>query len=355
MKIKALNPVPALAAAFALSGCAPEAFEPGSTVDRTLPVQVYLVAPRDLSRSVQVSAPVESLTTVRLAAQTSGVVTRVHVETGDLVSSGDVIAELDVREAEAELAQARANLAEQQVNYERLARLSSEGFVDAASFEVARTRVDSAQATVQLWQTRVDFGRVMATLNGVVTARHVEPGEAVSQYAPLVTLADMESLIVRFGLSELDVASLTPGMPVPVTIDALPDSPQLAATIRRIAPTTEGPSRLVAVEVALPADAHARVRLGYLARATIAVDQRPGVLAIPLGAVAIDAAGSFVMVVDEDLRLARRTVEPGLARGEWREVVSGLKVGDAIVTSNPADLIEGERVRVVSRLDGDVS
>jgi membrane fusion protein, multidrug efflux system len=342
-------------AALGAAACTPGAPEPAPMVDAGLPVQVVIVMPRDLSRSVQVSAPVESLRTVRLAAQTAGVVTRITVEAGDAVRARQVVAELDVREAQAELAQALANLAEQQVNFERLERLSREGFIDQASYDVAAARVESAQAAVELWRTRVAFGRVASTIDAIVTERHVEPGEAVSQFSPLLSLADMNNLVVRFGLSELDVGGLAPGVRVPVTIDALRSDTELAGAIRRIMPSTEGPSRLVTVEVALPDIARNSVRLGYLARATIPVDQRAGALAVPLGAVALGSDGSYVMVVDHDDRLVRRHVEVGPVRGEWRQILSGLAVGEAVVTSNPADLIEGERVRVVSRLDAESS
>jgi membrane fusion protein, multidrug efflux system len=152
----------------------------------------------------------------------------------------------------AELARAVADLAEQQANFERLAALLADGFTDRASYSVAEARVESARANVDLWQTRVDFGRVASTLNGVVTERLVEPGEAVSQYAPLLVLADTDNLVVRFGLSELDVSGVQPGMPVAIDFDALRNAVPVQGTVRRVMPTTEGPSRLVTVEVALP-------------------------------------------------------------------------------------------------------
>jgi membrane fusion protein (multidrug efflux system) len=330
-------------------GAAPGARPAASTA---LPVQVYSAQRRDLSRVVRVSAVIESLSRVRLAAQAPGVLEQMRVEEGDRVTRGQVLATLDVRESRAELARARATLGEQQAVLERLERLKERNYIDQASYTLAETQRAVAAADVQLWETRVDHGTVRSTLDGVVIERYAEPGEAVAQYAPLFTLADMTRLVVRFGLSELDVEGLTVGVEVPVRVDALRGDDVMMGTLRRVMPSTEGASRLVTVEVLLPENAHERVRLGYLARAELAVDRRPDVLAVPVGAVAVDGDGSYVMAVSADNTLIRRNVTAGVARGNWREIVAGLEEGEDVVTANPADFSEGEAVRVVSRMDG---
>lgn len=316
-----------------------------------LAVEVFAVAPQDLSRSITLSAPVEPLRRADVAAQTAGVVTALHVEAGDAVAAGAVLAELDVREQRAELARARALQREQEVQLERLERLKARNYIDEASYSLAQTQLDLARADVSLWETRVSFGTVRAPMAGMITARHIEPGEAVSQHAPLVTLADFTQLVVRFGLSELDVRGIAPGDPVAVQVDALGDATPLAGEVRRILPTTESASRLVTVEVQLPAAARDQVRLGYLARTTLTVDRKPAVLAVPISAVGMTDGRSYVMRVNADNRLQRREVTVGVTRGNWREIVDGLSVGEAVVTSSPADLSEGEPVRIVRTVE----
>lgn len=325
--------------------------EPTARAAQGLPVEIFRAGPRDLSRSITVSAPVEALRRVELASQMSGVVTELTVEEGDAVAERQVVAQLDVREAQAELRRSRALLNEQDVNVGRLEQLRERGHVDAASLSIARTQLEVARAEVGLWETRVSFGTVRAPIAGVVTARYVEPGEAVGQYAPLLALADFDQLVVRFGLSELDVAGLEPGAEVPVRIDALGTQPPLPGTLRRIMPTTERASRLVTIEVQLPAEARDQLREGYLARTTLTVDRRPDVLAVPISSVGLRAGGSYVMVVNDDNALEQREVEVGVSRGNWREVTRGLSIGDAVVTSSPADLTPGETVRIVRELE----
>ena len=352
-RLASLAPVSvfALVLALGLAGCDRSAPESASnSVDRSehrLPVQAAEVAPRDLSRSVRVSAPVEPLRTIRLATSVEGIVREVLVEEGDRVAAGAVVARLDVAEQRAELARAQARQEERRAHVARLEDLRQRDYVDAGTYDTARAELDIAASDVELWQTRVGFGTIRATADGTVIARHVEPGEAVTRHAAIVDIADLDALVIRLGVSELDVVALSPDAPVAVRIDALDGSRELEARIRRIFPAAEAVSRLVVVEVEIPGAAAAGVRPGYLARAELLVDQRDRALAVPSSAVAEMENGYYVMLIGPEERLERRPIRTGISRGGWQEVLEGLSPGDRIVATNPLDLSEGTRVRIV--------
>lgn len=315
--------------------------------ERVLPVQGHEVQARDLSRVSQVSAPVEPFRTIRLASRTEGILTEVLVEEGDPVDSGQVLARIDVREQEAELARSQARLDEQRANFQRMEQLKERNYIDAASFEAARAELAISGSEVELWQTRVEFGNVVSTIQGTVVERHVEPGEAISRHAPLFAIADLSSLVVRPGVSELDVGRLQMGDAVLVFVDAVSRDEPVPGLIRRIFPAAETASRLITVEIELPDALELGVRPGFLARAQLLVDRREGVLAVPAGSVAESSSEHFVMVVNGDERLERRVIEPGIIRGPWREVLGGLEAGEVVVSANPMEMSAGDRVRVV--------
>jgi len=337
-----------------LVGCGGDTAPAGSTAtpraERSLPVQALEVAARDLSRTLQLSAAVEPLRLVELAARTDGVLTAVLVEEGDTVAVNQVLARIDVREQQAELARAEAALAEQRSTYQRLERLKTSNYIDEASLETARAALAGAEADRELWRTRVEFGTARASLDGVVIARHVEPGAAIGRLAPLFTLADTSTQVVRIAVSELDIANIIIGQTANVRIDAL-RTQQLHGTVRRVFPAADASSRLTTVEIELPEASRHGVRPGFLARVELVVEARMDVLAVPLGAIGQAGSGDYyVMVINEESRLERRSVEPGEARGLWREITSGLQRGEHIVASNPMELRPGTLVRVVSFL-----
>lgn len=336
------SPAPAARAQAAADGAAPE--------ERGKPVRAYTLAPRTLGRSVLVAGTVEPLRSIQLAARTDGVVAEVEVEAGDRVRAGQLLARIDVSEQQAELARAEASLREARANFERLDALRDRSFVDAASVLSARSALEVAQSEVELWRTRVQFGRIEASIDGYVIARMIEPGAAVGRLAPAFELADLDQLVLRVGVSELDAARIAPGADVEVAVDAL-GGENVEARVRRVFPAADPSSRLVTVELELP-QAHALgVRPGFLARARFAIEARSDVLAVPAGAVGLGEQ-SFVMVIDGEGRLARREVETGVVRGEWREITAGLEAGEQIVATSPLELAAGDRVRVVETVGG---
>lgn len=318
---------------------------------RSLPVRAAEVGPRDLSRVVRISAPVEPMRIIRLAARTEGVVTDMLVEEGDVVSAGEVLARIDVREQRAELARARARLNEMRANFERMQQLRDRDYIDAAQYETARAELEIAESEVELWQTRVDFGTVTSSIGGTVVERYAEPGEAVSRHEPLYAIADLSSLVARLGVSELDVGDLRVDDAVLVRIDAIDGDNPVAGVIRRIFPAADPESRLITVEVELPEAREMGIRPGYLARARLLVDSRPDVLAVPSVAVGESRGQHFVMVVNGENRLERREVTAGVIRGAWREVVNGLEPGETVVAANPLEMTAGEIVRIVDTVE----
>jgi RND family efflux transporter MFP subunit len=319
--------------------------------ERTLPVREHVVSRRTLEREVLVAGSVEPLHRIELAARTDGVVAEVLVEAGDRVRAGQLLARIDTREQQAELARAEAALREARANFDRLDALRDRDFVDAASVVSARAALDVAESDVELWQTRVAFGRIEASIDGTVIARMIEPGAAIGRLQPAFELVDLDQLVLRVGVSELDAAGIASDSEVPVVVDAVGAEP-VSARVRRVFPSADATSRLVTVELDLP-EAHTRhgVRPGYLARARFAVDTRREVLAVPAAAVALGAR-PYVMVIDAESRLVRREVATGVVRGEWREIVGGLEDGDRVVASSPLDLAEGMAVRVVASTGG---
>lgn len=313
------------------------------------PVSAIEVAPRDLSRQLSLSATVQPRVAVRLAARTSGTVREVRVEAGDRVEEGQLMAQLDTDEQQAEMTRARASAAEARAAYERAGLMRQRQLLSEADYEAAQARLAVSEGDEQLWRTRVEFGRILAPANATVTARHIEPGEAVDAQQVLFEMADLDELVLHLGVSELDVVHLSVGDPIPVRFDALPGV-ELESTVRRVFPTADADSRLVTVEVQLPSDAwRGGVRPGFLARVATTIDRRSGVLALPSSAIGDDDGSRYVFVIIEDT-LERRLVVTGPSRGEWTEVTEGLQTGELVLGSNPIDMREGQLVRVTRRL-----
>lgn len=312
---------------------------------RALPVAATPVVRRDLARSVVVAGAVEPIRLIGVNSQTSGTVLGVYAEEGDRVAAGALLAQLDGRESEAQLARAQAVLESAAAKFVRDSQLHERTIVTDAEFDASRSAYTVARSDVQLWETRRAFTRIVAPSAGMVTAKQIEAGSAVTPNQRLFDIADLSTLVVRVQLSELDVVHLARGATVAVRLDAYPDA-RLEGRVRRIFPSADPASRLVPVEVALGArPAGVDARPGFLARVEFALDRRSRALAVPASAVGVTTAGPFVYVVQDDT-LAQKGVTLGVTVEGWVEVMDGVAEGERVVVSGHTNLRPGARVRV---------
>ncbi|HDZ55157.1 MAG TPA: efflux RND transporter periplasmic adaptor subunit [Pseudomonas xinjiangensis] len=344
---KLLQLVLGLTAFFVLHGCGGKDDPPAAATRSSTPIAAFEVRTEDLSRPLNVAAPVQPSALINLAARTAGTVQEVLYEEGDRVPRGQLLARLDVAEASAELDRAEAELASAVLDYERAVELQRRGVATQLEFQTARVAKEVAESHKALWESRVSYGRIEAPQDSMIIARHIEPGEAVQTQDTLFELANMERLVLRLGMSELDVVHLEPGQAMPLTFDALPEV-TLEGRVRRIFPAAQGTSRLITVEIELPQSAWEQgVKPGFLARIDTTIDRRPDTLVVPAAAIGSSEQGHYVYAIKDD-RLQRRQIETGISRSRWTEVLNGVEPGEMILASNPIDMADDQAVRVVT-------
>lgn len=310
---------------------------------------VVPVTARDLARAVVVTGPVEPVRSIGVNSLLAGTVMSVPAQEGDRVQAGQLLAELDGRETRAQSERAEAVLANAKATFERNEQLHATRIITDAEFLQSRAAFDVAKSDAELWRTRLAFTRITAPSPGVVTAKHVEAGSAVSPNQRVFDLADVSLLVVKVQLSELDVVHVRPGAEVDVVLDAYPGQ-HVGGRVRRVFPSADAESRLLPVEVALarlPAGVTARP--GFLARVTFQLDRRRGALVVPAAAVGVGEEGEFVYVVEGD-SLLRRPIDLGITAEGLVEVTKGLASGERVVISGHTNLRPGSRVRVTEAI-----
>lgn len=312
---------------------------------RVTPVSVAPVERGSVGRSVTVSGVVEPIRIVGVNSQISGALLAVLVEEGNVVRKGGVLARVDDRELQAQLEAAEASYQVTQAAYERAQQLRDRKVITLPEYERDRTAFAAAKAQLEQVRTRIAYATVTAPINGVITEKRVEAGDVVAPQTRLFTLADVSTLVVRVGVSELDVVAVNVGDPVVLALDAFPDR-SFRGRVRRIFPTGDPTTRLVPVEVALRAQDADDVRPGFLARVTFALGTRQGVLLVPASAL-VGGAGSESVFVVEDGRAIRRTVTPGVTSEGRVEIVAGLQAGEQVIVAGNNMLRDGAAVRVI--------
>ena len=256
------------------------------------------------------------------------------------------MAELDDREVKAQLRRAGAVLANARAVRDRAKALVERNLLSEAEHEQAQAAFEIAEADARLWETRLSFTRITAPTAGIVDAKFVESGGAVTGSQLLFEISDVSIMVVRVQVSELDIVHLRPGTPATIQLDAFPGM-EIEGSIRRIFPSADPVTRLVPVEVALgPWPRAIEVRAGFLARVTLFVERLRAALVVPAEAVNAGESGvPYVYVVDADT-LIRRPVTLGLSSNGLVQSADGLVEGDLVVTSGRTGLRSGMTVRV---------
>lgn len=322
--------------------------ESTNDTESVISVTVAEAETRDLSEAFTVSSEVISYKRVYIASRLSGLIDEVHFEEGDYVQRGDVMAQLDVRQQEVELNRAIATLNEARDVFERTRALFETDAVSRAEFLTARRGLEVAQSDVELLELLIEYGEIRAPMNAVVTARLVEVGNNVSENERMFTIADPDFLVIRPGVSELNLAGLDEGQSVEIHLDVYPDQ-IFSGTIRRIFPNIDPATRLFTVEVELNQEGEMPiVRPGYLARVRFAADERRGVISVPSESVVHLDDTSYLFVLNEDEnRVTQTEVEVGVQRDGYAEILSGIEEGTKVAAANLDALNDGSLVRVV--------
>ena len=313
---------------------------------QVVPVTVTVVAKGSASRSVSATGVVEPLRTIGVNSQLAGVISQVNVQEGDAVREGQVLARIQAPEVEAQLVSAEAALSVAESQATRSASLFSQQIITAGEHERDQAALIASRATRDQLKTRLSYAEVRAPASGVVMEKRVEAGDLASTQSRLFSVADITVLVVRMPISELEVTALSEGMPVSLTLDALPGR-EIQGRIRRVFPAADSVTRLVPVEVAISGTAALDVRPGFLARAKFPIAPRNDVLLIPNAALLQNPRGAAVYVVN-DGKAALRAVQRGATYDGRVEITSGLSVGDTVVVAGNTMLREGSEVRIAT-------
>jgi RND family efflux transporter MFP subunit len=319
-----------------LAGCGSEAAPATEAVQRPVLVALAEAQPASADGGVLATGTVRAKRETALSFISPGRVAAIHVDDGERVARGQLLAQLDPTEVGAGAASARAEAARAQAELRRMQTLADKGWVTRARLEAAQATAAAAQAQVEATGFDVRFARIYAPAPGVVLRRHVEPNQTVAAGTPVVTVGEASGgFVLRAPLADADLARVRVGQGAAVTIPALGAEP-LAATV------TE-------VELALPAAPG--LRSGLIGEARVRVPGDGGAVAIPASAIwQARADEGFVYVIDPRTQAAKaRLVRLGPVGDREVIVTGGLAPGERVVRAGVDKLRDGVRVTTNSR------
>ena len=345
----------------------------------------------------EATGTVKAKTTTEVSANLLGRITSIPVSEGDAIQKGQVLIEIDNRDAQAQLQKAEAGLKEAQASlieidnsviaanaavktaeankklaeatygrYKELYRrksVSGQEYDDALSKLSAATselerakanvqtiisrktqvnaRIDQAKADIANSRIYAGYARIASPVSGVIVKKFAEPGAMASPGAPLLAIEDNSQYRLEVGVEESRSGSVRIGSRVSVRIDAISEG-EFYGAVSEILPLADAPSRSYAVKIDLPANPN--LRSGQYGLARFPAGQKDAIT-VPDSAIVQRGQLTGVFVVNPEGIAQFRIVTIGKGEDGGLEVLSGLSEGDEIVVSGTEQLTDGSKVR----------
>jgi macrolide-specific efflux system membrane fusion protein len=321
---------------------------------------VITLKKKDLAIEVVETGKVQPREKVEIKSKVPGQVEKVLVKEGEHVTKGQLLLRLDptdyrrdVSRCEADVAQAKNSIEYAQMMLDRKKRGLAERGVAQVDVDIAANDLKVKQTTLQTAEValssaldKLHYTQISSPMDGMVIQRGIENGETVTpgvqatfEGKPLLTIGDLSSLVVKAEFNQIDVARIELGQKVTLTLDALPGR-TFDGKITKIAPASTQPKgkdiEVFPVEATVEGDSKG-VRPGMTADLRVHLDNRTGVIAVPIEAVVKDKdKGTLtitrVVSIEKDRAKTEKVdVKVGAKNEREEEIVSGLKEGDRVL------------------------
>ena len=339
---------------FGLGACGDAPEGQAVKAEQAVPVRVAKVEPASHADHVVAYGTVRPDSEAKLSFKIGGLIKNIHVDQGDKITKGQILAELDTREIDSHAARAALAVQKAKRDVDRMAPLAAKGFASTQRMDDARTALDAARAE----QRAVEFDRSLAHItasgDGVVLMRHADAREMIGMGTPVLTVSNGNgAYVLKAGLSDRDVARIKIGDAASIHLDAY-KGVVLQGSVLRVAASSDPRSGTFETEIAI-IEPGRPLTSGFLGEVRIQASiagENAKALRIPARAILEGhGAQAIVFVIDPKTSTAQqKRISVGPLEGEHILVTKGLSIEDFVVTAGAAYLRDGAAVSITEKV-----
>ncbi len=322
-------------------------------------VDVAVVQPRVLSRSLPLSGSMSPVVQATVKSKVSGEVEEVTVREGQDVRAGDVIARIDTRNMQAqydrELAaveKARADLNLAELNRDKNRTLLEQKYISQNTYEATESAYAASVASLKLAEAQarmikisLDDAVIRAPFTGTIAKRLVQPGEKVSADSSIVSIVDLRQMLLEAAVPAAEIPSVRVGQAAAFRVGGFGDR-EFVGNVQRINPVTVEGSRAITIYIAV-ANADRALKGGMFGQGELSLDSTEPSLSIPQMAARDEAGAAFVYTLESG-KIVRKpvTLGPKIKGQEFVEVRAGLEAGERVIVADIGDSKPGSEAFV---------
>lgn len=265
------------------------------------------------------------------------IVQSVAVDVGSPVKAGQTLITLQVAARGAQVQSGKTAYDEAKLNYNRLKQLNAKGGISQSEVDSAYARMKTAEASLKSSQSTLQRTSLKASIDGIVSARNVEPGEVAEAGVPLISIVDPKEMEAELMVSKKDIMKINRSTPVEIYVDGV----KHIGWVKRTSPEAQTGSGLYPVVVGLPEDSG--ILPGTYVEGRFQVSKQQSVVVIPSNVVVYRGNSQSVYIADGN-KAKQVEITTGEGRGGRVIVTSGLKAGDNLITSGNRVLYDGAEI-----------
>ena len=312
-------------------------------------VRVEAVGRKSLQDPIIASGVLASKNELKLAFKTGGMIKRMLVNEGQTVQAGQLLAELDMSEIDAQVNQAKVGLAKAERDLNRVKKLFADSAATLQTLQDVNSNYEAVKEGIKVAEFNQKLSRIYAPTAGRVLRKISEQGELITPFAPALILGTGEAAyFVNVGLSDRDMVKVKMGDKAKISLDAYPNE-QFSGEVTQIAQTINPATGTFEVEIRINASGKKLVS-GFVAKAEIQQNTKDSFLFLPTEAL-VEANGdkAFVFQIDPKTQIvSKKEIRIGKIYPDGVAVISGLSESESIVTQGANFLSEGQKVNIMN-------
>ena len=300
------------------------------------------------ARKINLTGELRPWKATTLYSKVGGYLSKITVDVGDRVHAGQLIAEVQAPELEAEYKSTVSEMENRERQALRTRDLAAKGFFSQQALDNADTDVRTARGRVDTLRSQMGYRSLYAPYAGVVTGRYVDPGALITNAAnnqsssqPVVTVSDPSKLRVSVYVEQVDAHFIQPGLDAEI-IDTASPARRIKAKVSRVAGELDSKTRTLLAEVDFD-NREATFIPGSFVNVSLMVPQT-SYIEVPASALVVRDRKNFVAVLEADSHIKLTPIEIAGTDGASVKIASGLGEGVRVVLSLANTVPDGAKV-----------
>ncbi len=316
--------------------------EQKSAVEEAVPVEVTKVEKQTISENKTYSGTLEGVEQASIVSKIAERIIDIKAQVNSYVKKGQVLIQLDRSGATSNFLQAQANYENAKKNYERMKALYDDGAISQQQLDQAQTAYEVAKANFDASEGTVDLE---SPINGMVTDLSVNTGDWVTPGMQLATVADIQQMILKFYVTEGEVAKLDLNDTVKIYSEFNKER-AVTGKISEISRSASSEARSFQVKAKFKNTKDNWYKPGMFVNVEITLASQQNVLVVPTQAVIFENSKNTVYKI-VDKKAIPVDVKIGLTNENITEITGGLKEGDTVVTAGMNNLSDSTTVSII--------